>query len=504
LGTAPALAFDCTALTGATIPKSAIGLPTSGAVVESASFVVDPVTGTYCKLSGGIKPVDPSAPDIKFQVNLPEHWNGKMLQFGGGGMNGIVATGVRLYLFAPAKPQPLARGYVTFGSDSGHQGKVNETGFALNSEALFNFSGAHLKKTHDTALVLVRRAYHARPRRSYFAGGSTGGREALLAGERWPHDYDGIISVFPAYNMTAQLTARTLLAQEVLGKPGAWLPPAKLAHLSAKVLEACDALDGLKDGIIGNVKACRTAFDIAVLRCPGGADTGSDCFSDTQIASMRQLSAPIKLGVSLSGVDAYAPSPFLESGDASLTAFVGDKGDISDFRDGLIGQGIRFIVLQDANADVMKFDPTQHAQRLQTLSRQMDVTGALVPFSKRGGKLLMLYGTSDMTIPPGNTIAFYERLQAAHGAKLASFARLYDMPGLPHGAQTGNFQGWADWLGALDFWVTKGMAPGRQTATDLNEATAGRTRPVCEYPAYPKYDGSGDVNRAASFTCAMP
>src|SRR5215469_13255594 len=132
LGAAPASAFDCTALTGATVPKSAIGLPTLGAVVTSASLVNDPPSGIYCKLAGGIKPVDRAAPDIRFQVNLPEHWNGKMLQLGGGGMNGTVVTGEHVPLAGPAVPLPLSQGYVTFGSDSGHQGKGYEADFALN------------------------------------------------------------------------------------------------------------------------------------------------------------------------------------------------------------------------------------------------------------------------------------------------------------------------------------------------------------------------------------
>jgi feruloyl esterase len=116
----------------------------------------------------------------------------------------------------------------------------------------------------------------------------------------------------------------------------------------------------------------------------------------------------------------------------------------------------------------------------------------------------MLYGTSDMVIAPGNTIAYYERLQAAYGAGLPSFARLYAMPGLPHGGQTGNFMGGWDYLDALDRWVTKGKTPGPQVVTDSNAATRGRTRPLCEYPAYPRYNGSGNANLAASFTCAMP
>ena len=130
--------------------------------------------------------------------------------------------------------------------------------------------------------------------------------------------------------------------------------------------------------------------------------------------------------------------------------------------------------------------------------------GDLAAFVRRGGKLILAAGSSDMLIPPGNTTAFYERLQAAHGAKLTDFARYYMIPGQAHGGGGGNFiSGW-DYLGAVDGWVTIGKPPGPQTVTDLNKVTSGRARPLCEYPAYPKYNGSGDANLAASFTCAMP
>lgn len=503
LGSVPALAFDCTALTGTAIPKSAIGLPTSGAVVASASLVSDPRNGTFCKLTGGIKPVDPAAPDILFQVNLPEHWNGKTIQFGGGGMNGTVVTGERAVFADPALPMPLKQGYVTFGSDSGHKGVIADASFALNAEAFTNYNGAHLKKTHDLALALVARAYHARPRRSYFMGASTGGREALLAAERWPGDYDGIVSVHPAFDLQLLGAADMSEARAIFGQPGAWIPPAKLSHVSAKVLEACDGLDGLKDGVIGNVKACDTAFDSASLRCAGGAETGAECLSDAQMASLRLVAAPRKLGVTLSGIDTLAPYPLLESDIPPNGTIFGRTADIqSSFLAAIGSSAARFMVMQDANYDAMAYDPAQHAERLQILSRDSDVTGALVPFARRGGKLLLMHGTSDMVIPPGNSVAFYERLRGAHGAKLPQFARFYMAPGFGHG--NGNFRvGW-DALGVMDAWVTKGKAPGAQTIVDTNTVTLGRARPLCEYPAYPKYNGSGDINQAANFTCAMP
>jgi pimeloyl-ACP methyl ester carboxylesterase len=505
IAVAQAQALDCTGLTGTTIPRSAIGLPTSGAALESASFVNDPQIGAYCKLTGGIKAVDPAAPDIKFQINLPVRWNGKMLQNGGSGLNGTVITGERLRAGDPAKPQPIAQGYVTFGSDGGHKGAGNDASFALNAEAFTNFKGAQLKKTHDTALELVRRVFHKKPRQTYFLGGSEGGREALIAAERWPGDYDGIVSIFPAYDIVALGTSIVQAGQQIFGLGGASISQAKLSHASAKVLEVCDALDGLKDRIVGNVKACRAVFSIASLRCPNGTDAGTACLSDAQLGALRMLSGPRKLGVTLSGVDTVAGWPVVESDATPGTTIFGRSDDVVQSPAGNLGRSQTcFMVMQDANCDYMTFNPAAHADRLQQLSREMDVQGALAPFRKRGGKLLLVAGSSDMTIPPGNTVAYYEKLKSAHGVALPGFARFYMIAGMAHGGGGGNFEPGGDLLGALDTWVTKGKLPVAQFVTDTNKATAGRTRPLCEFPAYPKYNGLGDINQAASFTCAMP
>jgi feruloyl esterase len=293
--------------------------------------------------------------------------------------------------------------------------------------------------------------------------------------------------------------------QQVFGRPGAWVSPAKLSQVSAKVLETCDVLDGLKDGIVGNVKACRAAFDSTSLRCPGGADAGTDCLADAQLAGLSVLVGPRKLGVTLSGIDTVAAWPILESDTTPGTTVFGSSDDVGNSIAGSLGRNQTcFMVVRDANCDFMHFDPAAHADRLQQLSREMDVQGALAPFRKRGGKLLLVAGSSDMTIPPDNTVAYYERLRTAHGSALPGFARFYMIYGMAHGGGRGNFEPGTDLIGALDAWVTKGKPPGPQAVTDTNRASLGRTRPLCEYPTYPRYSGSGDVNQAESFTCAMP
>jgi feruloyl esterase len=508
-------ASGCMALTGAKLSASVIGLPTTGATTTSASLVDDPVNGRFCKVLGAIHPVDPAAPDIQFQVNLPSEWNHKALQIGGGGYNGVLINGETARFPAPDKPSPLKQGYATFGSDSGHVSKPGQdaAAFAVNAEALKNFAGDQLKKTHDVAVALIQRAYGAKPARTYFQGNSQGGHEGFIVVQRWPQDYDGVVAIHPVYDFVALQTDGVLVGQAVYNPPGAWLSPDKVALVSQKVLAACDGLDGLKDGLIGNVRACDAAFNPKSLRCADGGDAGPDCLSDAQIKTLMTLGAPMPLGATLAGgVDRFGQWPVLEGASMSARfnpfgktdAKPRPPGPTDSFLHMMGDQMVRYMILHDVSYDTLTFKPAEHAAALQALSRMIDASDPdISAFQKRGGKLLLMHGTVDMAVTPYNTIAYYEKLKARFGeAGLRQFVRFYVAPGFGHG--DGSFQvGW-DSLGALDAWVDRGVAPGPQIAIDTAKATAGRSRPLCEYPTYPKYAGAGDPNAASSFTCAAP
>ncbi|HET7084133.1 MAG TPA: tannase/feruloyl esterase family alpha/beta hydrolase [Rhizomicrobium sp.] len=513
LSAAPALALDCTALGGATVAKSVISLPTSGAAVTSAVLTEDPRNGRYCKLLGAIKPVDPAAADILFQLNLPSRWNRKALHMGGVGYDGRLVTGEDGRFADPGKPLALAQGYATFGSDGGHQAAsaADAGGFPNNEESLRNFFGDQLKKTHDAALFLMRRYYGRGPRRTYFQGNSGGGRESFVVMQRWPRDYDGVIAIHPAYNFSALQLSGTLLGQ-ALYKPGAWVSPPVADMVAKAVLEACDGLDGLKDGIVGNVKACRGSFDVQRLRCAGKGDPDAVCLSETQIATYKTFDAAMPFRVTLSGLDHFAGWPVLEGADLNGAAnsfgtdpVPANPPSLKNSFPYRMGDGlIRNMVVKDPASNSLAFDQTRYAAQLAELSKGLDTNSAdLTAFQKRGGKFLLMHGTVDMAIPPGNSVEYYERLKARMGeARVRSFTRFYMAPGFGH--TYGAFLvGW-DSLGTLDSWVTRGVVPGPQIATDTNPATAGRTRPLCEYPAYPRYNGSGDIHRAESFVCAAP
>jgi len=498
------------------IPAEAIHLPTRGAGVESAtpSAASDP-DGNYCKVNGSIASVDSHAQPIHFQVNLPMHWNSKAVHMGGGGYDGMLVDGLRVSFAGAQDAHPITFGYVTFGSDSGHQSKgfMDPTpgAFALNEEELENFGGAQLKKTHDVAVELIRHYYDAAPQRMYFYGNSQGGHEGLIVAQRWPNDYDGVVSIHPAYNFTALQLSGLRLGQTLYRSRQAWLSPAKVQLIATSVLQTCDKLDGLADGIINNVTGCRSAFKLDLLRCEGGKDIGSECLSDEQIKTARAFDEPTLFGFTLQGeVSSFARWPLLTGAFTGGPSFMGlgmsptassPPAPTDAFLLFMADQLVRYMVLRDPSYNSLNFDPAKHATELQRLSQLIDASDAnLDAFRAHGGKLLLLHGTIDMAIAPENTVAYYDRLTKRYGAgHVRSFARFYLVPGFGHG--DGAFQMRWDGLTAIDQWVSAGKEPLNQIVSDAAQPTVGRTRPLCDYPAWPRYLGKGDPNAAASFRC---
>lgn len=500
----------CETLNGTSIAVSTMSLPTRGGRIMASELMPasDP-NGEFCKVRGAIFPIDRTAPDLNFEVNLPSEWNGKALQLGGGGYDGSIVTGLEARYLPPEVMQPLAQGYATFGSDSGHVGEAADASFGLNDEALENFGGAQLKKTRDAALWLMRLYYAEAPSRLYFEGSSQGGHEAFLVMQRWPEDYDGIVAIHPVYDFTALQLSGVHLGRALYGTAGAFIAPAKAELIYRSVMDACDELDGLADGVIGNVAGCREAFELESLGCEGGRGAGTDCLSAAEISAVRAFDSPTELGVTLAdGIDTFAHWPIVEGGSTSGIFSLGRNPEPQSppaFGDAFVyimgDQMVRYMVARDRMFDSLQFDPGRHAERLREVSRIVDANSvALEPFRDRGGKLLLLHGTADMAVTPHNTIAYYERLAERFGAgRLADFVRFYLVPGFGHG--DGPFVAAWDWLGALDAWVEEGRAPRDLVVVDAAEPGKGRRRPLCEYPLWPKYRGSGDPAAASSFDC---
>jgi pimeloyl-ACP methyl ester carboxylesterase len=507
---------SCDSLQGLNIPASAIGLPTSGAVIQTAVLVkateVGNMNGKFCKVTGVIKPVDPESFNMEFEVNLPEYWNRRALQMGGGGYDGSLVTGLTGYTLQPANiDNPLKQGYVTLGGDGGHKStQAFDGSFALNDEALFNFGKQSIKKVHDTAVEIIRRAYGSEPIRFYFIGGSQGGHEALDAAARYPEDYDGVVSHFPAYNVT-MLHLGSLNAGKTLYDNGGagWMNAAETKSITDAVYTACDKLDGASDGIISNVKRCNTAFDVQKLRCPGGVDSGDTCLSDTQLAAVQQITSEYKPGVEIAGMDAFPKWPLLDGALFRVSTF----GTVSQPSNPLSGkeallysvgdQTVKYIITRNPNMDTMSFDPKEWEARIKNVAFIMDVTDvSLDRFRAKGGKIILTHGTMDDFITPYNTVAYYERQVQQFSQKTVNeFIRFYMIPGFSHGF--GPFNASFDSLKALQAWVEDGQAPGRLVAIDENPGV-NRSRPLCEWPTWPKFTGAlGTENDAASYNCVQ-
>jgi len=544
IGLSPAMCFaqtagsDCARLKEP-IPAASIGLPSAGATIDSAQLVppsslaaaelpfgplpsylaVVPAAPEYCKVIGAIAPLDPKAPPIRFEVNLPTQWNGSSVQFGGGGFNGVLITGLGLPPLAPADhPSPLARGFVTYGTDSGHQNAAGVAlqAFALNDEALTNFAYAAYKKVRDVAVTLMQRRYGRAPAKLYYIGFSEGGREGLTMAQRFPADYDGILSGVPVINWVGLQSAGTRAGLAQFG--AGWLGPDQVKLFSDAVIAACDQLDGLADGIISNYEGCRRVFDPARLACAPGVQAG--CLTQPELDAVTVMHVPFEFdfllangvhsypGWGLGGEAAQGTGPVggwvaWQTGTAAPTLPPGPTSS----RAWLYGSGtVQYFFARDPGYDVTRFKPVDFMDRLRAISMLMDSTNPdLTDFAARGGKLIIYENMADYAQSPYAGITYYQSVVEKMGAdSVDRFLRFYVTPGADHmgvGAPSS-----VDLLEVLTSWVEKGQAPGdlvqvrQETKPPFATLAA---RPMCRYPAYPHYNG-GAATRAESFACRSP
>ncbi len=535
--------LTCADLNGRTVAASAIGLSTTGAVVTSTQTVAASATvGEYCRVLGDINPASANAPKIKFQLNLPTAWNNKAMMFGGGGYNGAIATGAGNVPAGPTdKPTPLGRGYATFGSDSGHQAGPagsRDGSFGANDEALRNFGGEALKKTRDVAGALIEARYGTKPQRTYFAGGSTGGREALIAVSTWPQDFDGAIVLYPAWNATA-LNLHLGRVTQALAQPNAYPSRAQRKLVFDAALQACDGLDNVVDGLISNQSACEARFDPstatlngASIVCPAGQNNDS-CVTPQMVNALKIFGQstllPYRLasgenvspGYTVWGTDLGIPATGMNATQAALQPTVltltfgvqqpanpmpsaVDAANAPPYGSTFWDQWAKYFVTRDASANPLTLDPLNPG----TLQQRIIDLGAIQDANRtdfsalraKGGKILIAHGIHDGLVPNRESQQFMSRVRQTMGsAAVADFMRYYEIPGYNHALSTQFNAAW-DSLTTLENWVEKSTAPPPQVVADT-AAVAGRTRPLCEYPSWPRYSGSGDVNLAASFAC---
>ncbi len=528
----------CTSLQGQKIAVGSIGLPTTGASISSTVLV--PAAGEqvnanqvvlaipeYCKVTGIITPVDPQAPNINFQVNLPTSWKGKIMQLGGSGLNGSIPVALTTGMqwgpesIPPNAPYALSRGFVTYGSDSGHsnggRGAVPRADWMLNPEALTNFAYAQTKKTHDVAQVLTKTFYGVAPRHSYYMGSSQGGREALMVVQRFPQDYDGVFSQVPVFpqiywNMLDEVVRTQAQAGD------AWIPRTKVPVIGREVLRQCDALDGLADGLVSNYVACNNRFDptifpnpFAAIRCPGGIDTGDTCLSDAQIGAVNKLHSAVEFGfplahgwTSMPGWTTGGELPnnwkLVPSAPTPATTLSGSLASL---------------VVSDPSVALLSFKPADYRARLQELSALLDASNPdISAFRRRGGKLILKVNTTDYTANPKWSYAYYQKVVDLMGqANVDQFMRFYVGVGIFHNRNVGTnpltneiVPSFVDFIGMLEDWVENGKTPPDAPILNAMDPTppfkVNASLPMCRYPLYPRYRGKGDPKRAESFVCA--
>ena len=456
----------------------------------------------HCRVTGVIET------EINFELLLPEagDWNGRFLMGGGGGFVGSVQNQAR-NLFAYGGG-PLERGYATVGTDTGHTGGGIDASWALDHpERQENFGHRAVHLTAQAAKSIIGRYYDQGPDYSYFVGCSRGGGQAMMASQRYPEDFDGIVSAAPAYDWTG-IAAGFVQNQQAIYPDGdvdtPVLTPATLELLGTSILAACDADDGVEDGMMTDPRRC--GFRTADLpRCEG--DRPADgCVTSAQLAAIdRVYEGPTANGESIHLGFNYGGENDQGGWDSWVVAspFRAAQG-VPNAQFGFGTQLFKYFVFGDPDWDYTGYDFANWREEVAPTAAILDaVDPDLGAFRDHGGKIIYWTGWSDLALTPLGTIDYFEAL-AAGDAAARDYARLYMLPGVLHCAG-GPGPDRVDWVEAIRAWVEDDQAPERLVASKLAaDGSATMTRPVCPYPQVAVYDGTGDSNDEASFACAAP
>ncbi len=450
----------------------------------------------YCRVEGVIDQrtgLDGKPYAITFALALPDAWNGRFLFQGGGGLNGTVnpPLGAQAAGATPA----LARGFAVVSTDSGHRGAVFDSGFMKDQEAALNFAQGSVGKVTLAAKRLIADYYGRPAAHSYFAGCSTGGREAMLSSERFPNQFDGIVAGDPAMRtgysnlgLTWAATAFNRAApKDASGKPLAakLFSAADKKLLINKLLESCDGLDGNKDGLIFAAQSCR--FDPAVLTCKG-AKTDA-CLTKGQVGALKTAFAGPKTA---GGVQVYPAFPW-DAGIASEGP--GIAGFLPSAAPSILGPpNLALAINIDEAAAKVAQDGVEALVDTEAGTN-------LTTFFGHGGKILYYHGLSDPWFSPLDTLGYYQRLADSNGGadKVRASSRMFLVPGMGHCQGGPVTLDQFDLLSAVVDWVETGAAPDQVVATGAS--LPGQSRPLCAWPAHAQFKGAGDPKDASSYAC---
>jgi hypothetical protein len=463
----------------------------------------------FCRVTLEVSPTPDS--DIKIEVWMPAGgWNHKFRGQGNGGFAGMVDY--------ESLAAAVKQGYASAATDTGHSGSPIDATWALgHPEKVIDFGNRGIHQMTLNAKAVIGAFYAEAPQRDYFASCSDGGREALMEAQRFPADYDGILAGAPANFWTHLLTDAMYNVEATTGDPASYIPAAKIPTIAKAVVAACDAEDGVVDGVLNDPRECH--FDPETIACKDADSTG--CLTAPQVTALKALYAgprnsagnQIFPGLEPGGEEGFGGWGLWITGSSPTTSLIYFFGH-GYFADIVYGQ-------KDWDPKTFIVDAALRAADAKTEAALNATDPDLSSFKERGGKLIVYHGWSDAAIPPENAINYYNSVKARMGqGNVDSFMRLYMVPGLQHcagGPGANSFLGEGgrglgdpdrDLYAALEQWVEKDVAPRAIIATkyvDDNPAHGVKmTRPLCAYPEVAKYEGTGDSNDAASFVCAKP
>jgi feruloyl esterase len=442
-----------------------------------------PSLSPFCRVAATLKPTPDS--DIQTEIWLPvSNWNGKFVAIGNGGWGG--AIGGEAY---EEMADALRRGYATSATDDGHPDHDGQ--FVMgHPEKFIDFAYRADHEMTVEAKTLIKAFYGRDARYSYWNGCSGGGREGLLQAYRYPEAFDGVIAGDPA-NINRNTWA-LWLAVHTFKDPDAYIPPAKYPAIHRVVLEACDAEDGVKDGLISDPEKCHV--DFKALQCKG--PDGPECLTERQVQTAQTIISPATDSAG------HVVFPRLEPGTELRWARVaGGPAPVDLFLD-----QFRYIVYQDPKWDWRTFDIDRDSAKAKAVDKDVDeLDPRLTAFAKRGGKLLIYHGWADQQVAPGSSVEFYKAVVKAseNPAAAENWIRLFMVPGMAH-CSGGEGPDTFDKLSVMERWVEKGEAPDRIVATHSQDGRVERSRPLCPYPQVASYKGSGSIDDAANFICRLP
>lgn len=431
-----------------------------------------------CRVVAVLKPSSDSHINMELWLPPADKWNGKFQAVGNGGWAGSIQG------LTGAMPAALRAGYATAGNDTGHEGGNGV--FALgHPEKLRDFADRAMHEMTVQSKALIKAFYDQGPRLSYYNGCSTGGRQGLMAAQRWPEDFDGIIAGAPANDHTWMHAADIARMTDIYKDPEGFIPQAKQTVLAQAVMNACDALDGVKDNLVTNPMACK--FDPAVLQCKAG--DAADCLTPKQVTTAKRLYADAKTS----------------KGELIFPGYpLGGESNYNVMRGGTAPGNLQLdtykLAHNDANWDWKTFNLDTDTALVKSKIGFIDsVDPDMSKFKAHGGKLIMYHGWADPAIQAGHTIVYYNSVLAKMGQNQNNWMGLFMVPGMGH-CQGGAGPNQIDWVGALENWREKGQTPTSIIGRGTN-AGAPMTRPLCPHPQVATYKGTGDSNDAANFVC---